>query len=89
MITYTKDPDAKLDYSVDWTSWLNTGATVDSVTWLVPSGLTNESESLSGAVATVILSGGTAGQQYQITCRVTDSAGLIDDRSFMIRCKNL
>lgn len=85
MTIYTKDPDALLDYSVDWSSWLADGETLDTVEWIVEDGLTNAASSATGAVATIWLSGGTVGATYRVTCRVSTSAGRVDDRSFAVR----
>lgn len=82
-----KDPNAVLDYGVDWgvafNSWL-AGETIASVAWTVPAGLTLTSQSNSDTVAKVRLSGGTVGVTYAITCRITTNTGQIEDRSFRI-----
>ena len=36
-MTFTKDPDAVLDYSVDWSLWL-AGDTISSSEWLLDDG---------------------------------------------------
>lgn len=83
-----KDPDAKLPYTVDWSAWLTAeGDTAASAVWIVPDGLVQESSpapSLASGKATVWLSGGTAGQNYVVTCRLTTTGGRIDDRSFRV-----
>jgi hypothetical protein len=83
-----KDPDAKLPFAVDWTEWLAAeGDTVSSFIWIVPAGLTKESEATSGAKATVWLSGGTADQNYTVICRITTTGGRIDDRHLTIQVR--
>ena len=80
-----KDPDATaIPYSVNWSDWLG-GATISSVAWVVDSGITNAGESNTTTVATIKLSGGTAGTDYTVTCRVTASDSRVDDRSFILR----
>lgn len=89
--TYDKDPGATLDYSIDWSSWLPSGDTIDTATWTATTGLTVESSpapSLAAGVATVWLSGGTAGTRYTATCQVTTTAGRIDERSIAIVVKD-
>lgn len=82
---FVKDPNANLPYSVDWSGWLPSGETVDSVTWTVPSGITQVSASHTTTAATVRLSGGTAGTSYQLACRVTTTpSGYIDERTIEI-----
>jgi hypothetical protein len=82
-LSFTKDPDAILDYSVDWTSWLGSD-TISSVVWTVATGLTQVLTSNTGYVATIWLSGGTDGQSYDIICRITTAGGRTDDRTFTI-----
>ncbi len=85
-LSYYKDPDAELDYAVDWSAWLGTD-TIASAVWTLPTGLTQpRPSSVDGAVATVWLAGGTSGVTYTVTCRVTTAAGRIDDRSHRIIC---
>jgi hypothetical protein len=83
-MTFTKDPNAVLDYTVDWTRWL-AGDQIASSAWLVPTGLTKMADSKTGSSATVWLSGGTAGQSYTVTNRITTAAGRTEDRSFIAR----
>ena len=51
MTVFYKDPNAKLDYRVDWSAWLN-GDTVATVAWTVPTGLTKTSETNTTTAAT-------------------------------------
>ena len=83
-MTFTKDPNAVLDYSVDWTRWL-AGDQIAASEWIIPSGLTKMADSKTSTSATVWLSGGTAGQWYIVTNRITTAAGRTEDRSFTIR----
>lgn len=85
-----KDPDAVLDYQMDWSDWLN-GDAISTSIWLVPSGLTNDSDNIaSPAEATVIwLSGGTAGTTYELVNRITTTGGRTNDRTVKIKVKEL
>jgi hypothetical protein len=83
-MTFTKDPNAVLDYMIDWIRWLS-GDQVATSEWLVPTGLTKVADTKTASSATVWLSGGTAGQSYTVTNRVTTTGGRTEDRSFMIR----
>jgi hypothetical protein len=85
--TYVKDPAAQLDYTVDWTTWLD-GRTIAASVFTVPVGLTKVSESNDTTSATVIVSGGSAGLAYTITNQITTSTGLVDERSFIIRVQD-
>lgn len=84
MSTFVKDPDAKLDYSIDWSGWLPEGDSVLNSTWSVPAGLTKHDESLGAGVATVWLSGGLDRQRYEVTNRITTAAGRIDERTITL-----
>lgn len=83
-----KDPDAILDYPMDWSSWLETGETLVTSSWLVDNGLTKDSENNTTTASVVWLSGGVAGQTYLVTNRITTSLGRQEDRSFRIKVQN-
>jgi hypothetical protein len=83
-MTFTKDPNAVLDYTIDWTRWL-AGDQIATSEWLVPTGLTKVADTKTASSATVWLSGGTAGQSYTVTNRITTTGGRTEDRSFTIR----
>ncbi len=82
----TKDPSARLDYSFDWSAWLGEDVIVSSE-WRVPSGLTKEDENSSETATTAWLSGGTAGETYAVSNRITTAAGRIDERSIVVKVK--
>ena len=89
--TKTKDPDAKLDYIVDWASWLGTD-TISTSSWTVPPGITEMSGSpgpstKTDTTATIWLEGGTAGTDYDIINSIVTAAGRKDDRTFRITVK--
>jgi hypothetical protein len=81
---FWKDPDAVLDYAVDWSGWVEVGETINSYTVTVTSGLTLVSDSEAGGVVTAWLSGGTVGSAYTVTVHIITSAGREDDRSFRV-----
>jgi len=83
-MNFTKDPNAVLDYSIDWTRWL-AGDQIATSEWIIPSGLTKMADSKTSTSATVWLSGGSVGQSYTVTNRITTAAGRTEDRSFIIR----
>lgn len=81
-----KDPDARLDYPLDWSRWLEAFETITSVAFSADPGIVIDSQSNTTKAATVWLTGGTEGQTYRVVCRVTTSSGRIDDRTFVVRC---
>jgi len=87
MDRFNKDPDAVLDYVVDWTSWL-AGDTISSAQVVTyDAGITVESDSVDGDLHTIWLSGGTVGTGYTITSRITTGLGRTQDHSILIICK--
>ena len=80
-----KDPDARLEWVWDWNEWLDEGETITASEFFATVGLVIDSDSNTTKTATVWLTGGTAGQVYQVTNRITTSTGRIDDRSITIR----
>lgn len=84
---YVKDPSAVLDYSYDWSLWLQESEVISSASWTVPPGINKQSEDNSTTLSTVWLSGGTAGTDYTVTCQVTTNQGRTDQRSITIRCR--
>ena len=96
-----KDPDETLDYSVDWSRWLN-GATISSVVWSVDNssgvktaitsgttvnGIQNVSQTISGGVATINLGLGTANIEYKFYCTMSDSSGNVAESVIRLRVK--
>jgi len=80
-----KDPSAVLDYVFDWTEWLATGETITDHTITADTGITVDSSTELDGKVTVWLSGGTAGINYKVACKITTSAGRTDERTFWIK----
>ena len=83
LATYTKDPQAVLDYTIDWAKWLAAGETISTSSWDV-SGVTKDSDSKTDTTATVWLSGGTAGETATAINHIVTSAGRADDRTIAL-----
>jgi hypothetical protein len=96
-----KDPDETLDYSVDWSRWLN-GATISAVSWFVDdadgvktaigdaqtvNGIQRVTITTANGVATIHLAGGTVNTEYKFYCRITDSTGSVAERVIKLRIK--
>ena len=84
--TFDKDPDAVLDYAVDWEDWLG-GDTIASSSWTVPAGITKDSDTHDDTTATVWVSGGAAGETYRLVNHIETAAGREEDRSIFIVVK--
>ena len=86
----TKDPDAILDYTFDWSAWLGTDAITQSI-WLISGGdnsLAQSTASNTETGATIWLSGGSANRDYTLTNRITTVGGRTDDRSATIQVRD-
>ena len=95
---FLKDPDAILDYKFDWkalangngsSDWLDTDETISSKTVTVDDGITKESDALADTNTSVVvwLSGGTAGVDYEVACKIVTSASRTDERTIKIQVR--
>lgn len=85
---YLKDPDAVLDYSLDWTNWLEAGEIITASVVTVSAGITLDSDSFTDTRATAWISGGTTGVVYTVSSRITTNLSRIDERTITIRVTN-
>lgn len=83
VLVTTKDPDAELDFGVQWARWLN-GDTIASSTWTIPAGLTKISDDHDGTRAVVWLSGGVVGNTYLLVNRIVTAGGRTDERAIQL-----
>lgn len=82
-----KDPDEVLDYQIDWSKRVaNTDAIVSS-TWIVPTGITKDSDSFTDFATIIWLSSGTLDEEYTLTNRVTTTEGRTMDQSVDIKIR--
>lgn len=82
--TYSKEPDAILDFEINWTDWL-AGRTITNSTWTAPAGITIQSSSNNATIAGVKLSGGTWAQNYELVNHIVTNDGLQQDGSITIK----
>lgn len=89
MTLLLKDPEAALDYAVDWGADYLNGDSLDSSVWDVTpaeeGGVQVVASQFDQLIATVTASGGLPGKMYRLTNRVTLASGLKDSRSIMLR----
>ena len=84
-MAFKKDPDAVLDYTVDWTEYLTAiSDTISSVTWILSSGITKVSQSNTTTTATAFVSGGVSDVET-LTCRIVTAGGRTDDRTIQLK----
>lgn len=86
-----KDPYAVLDYSLDWTNWMPAGETINTVT-VTAETITGDSAPLAidsttntDYVVTAFISGGTAGNIYNIEYKIVTDNSKQDSRNFRIK----
>ena len=89
MTLYLKDPQARIDYGVDWAPGYLDGQVIAASTWCVDpvetGGIAVEAESFELVRTAAVLSGGVAGHVYRVGNRITLSDGRSDERSLVIR----
>lgn len=91
-----KDPDETLDFSIDWSRFLE-GRTISDVVWYIyaadgtktvasvgvpVNSLTNLGTSSTSTVTTINLSGGIRNLEYKLSCQITfGPENLISERT--------
>lgn len=84
-----KDPDAIVDYSLDWTTWLALASdptdAIDTILVTASDGLTVDDSDHNESIVTIWVSGGEAGTTYRLTCRIVTTGGRTDERSVYVR----
>jgi hypothetical protein len=89
MTLLLKDPEAALDYAVDWGAEYLDVDTVAQSDWTVEPdeelGVTVAGSAFDAAIASVTATGGIAGHIYRLTNHVVLSSGLSDSRSIVLR----
>lgn len=84
----TKDPNARLDFAIDWSAVLPQDDSITSSIWLAPDDLATDTPSINGRTTTVWITGGVAGRTYAVTNRIVTDDGRVDDRTLRITVAN-
>jgi len=89
MTLLMKDPDAVLDYAIDWAAeYLGDDQLADSL-WSVvpdePGGVSVVGSDFDTTSSTVKAAGGIRGRVYKLVNHVTLQSGRIDNRSIVLR----
>lgn len=82
-----KDPDAALDYTIDWTAWLADVSDSISTKTVTGNGVTIDTSSNTSNTVTAMVSGGVVGQMPSITVHIVTSGGREDDRTIYFNIK--
>lgn len=81
---WIKDPDAVLDWSFDWSRWLDAGETITLATVAATGSVVVDSTVTASPIVTAWVSGGTAGDTDSVTCQITTSDGRTDERTIRL-----
>jgi hypothetical protein len=89
MTLLLKDPDAVLDYAIDWGAEYLGGDLIADSQWSVapdePDGVSVTGSDFDATTSTVKAAGGLPGRIYKLINHVTLSSGRIDNRSIVLR----
>lgn len=89
-----KDRLASLTYSMDWSQYLPTGASISSVSYALtnpaynPAPLVIESSGVQSTLTYAVLSGGTINKIYTVTATIIMDNGETDRRAFRVKIEN-
>jgi hypothetical protein len=95
---FVKDPDAIIDYALDWLTegYLDTAVSpaeiVTASSWRVDPdtspGITIVTDNFSDTITRVKVSGGQVGHRYLLTNTIETSGGRTDERSITLRVQH-
>lgn len=87
--SFEKDPTSVQSFSIDWSPWLGVD-TIASSSWEASDpGITIDHDDKTNTSTTVWLTGGTAGQYYDLHNTVLTAGGRTDKRTIRIYVANL
>jgi hypothetical protein len=89
--SYTHDPQARLDYYVDWSAWLADAETITAATWTVTNYDTTPPDITDTITSTtrpgVWVTDATLGDNLRLTCHIVTSEDREDDRTVSLIVK--
>lgn len=89
MTLLLKEPQAVLDYSIDWAADYLIEDSLEASSWTVEpveaGGITIDSDRFEPGMAIVKVAGGVPGRMYRLTNLIVSAAGREDARSIMLR----
>lgn len=86
-----QDPDSVLDWTIDWSEWLETAETIVDADWTgsAAADITLGSDIFGSKTATVWVSGLISGHAADATVHITTSDGREDDRTIRFTAKEM
>lgn len=82
LATWSKDPNAVLDYTLDWSLWLH-GDTISTSTWTVPGGITKVLDTKTSTTTTIWMSSGTLATSYSVVNKIVTANGRTEERTIV------
>lgn len=79
-----KDPDAVLDYAIDWSDWLGTADFISTSMWTDPGEIVTDGDDFDATSATIWLSGGVSGNAYEFNNTITTDRGRTEQQSLVV-----
>lgn len=90
---FIKDPSATFDYTIDWSSIIESNDFITSSTWDIPDGLTlgtgAQAPSFNDTNTTFWISGGITGVKYTVTNHITLNSGIEDDEDIIFSIQDI
>ena len=86
-----KDPDAVLDYRIEWLDVLDNSDPVDIIStssWVLDAGLVLDSDSFTGSITTAWVSAGTLGQLGRLVNTIVTTGGRTHVRTIEVSVKD-
>lgn len=83
-LSWEKDPDASLDYSIEWGNWLPPGDSIANMYVTTSSGVQVTAQALRGSLTAVVARGGVDGAWEFVTIRIVTALGRIDERTIQL-----
>lgn len=85
---FQKQPSEVKSYKFDFTDFLaDKGDTIAGCTVTAEPGLSVDSVGIAGGIVLAMVSSGTNGTTYKITCRATTAGGLIEEAEIQVKVK--
>ena len=82
-----KDPDETVDFSVDWSRYLNNQGTQFSADGQIINNIQLVGSSKTDTVATINLGLGTNNFKYKFSCQILDTTGTVAERTIVLPIK--
>ena len=85
------DPDEKLDFTIDWSDWLDSGVQITGTPiWAIaPLGPTLSDQTNTTTTTSIFVADATLAVVYLLSCKITTDAGTAQtaERTITIRCE--